>query len=89
MLTPDAIQILAVATMCAGLVAAGALAGWTLRGRVRQGIEASAVPPLARIEVQLLGHTLRTDAIVDQAQLESLANGLGMTITPMPSRRLQ
>jgi len=73
----------------AWLFAIGALIGWSARGYVRRRATAAAPEPLTEVRIHVFGQTVKTDMGVDLSKLETLANGCGYTLTPMPTRTLQ
>ena len=42
--------------------------------------------PVVRVEIKLSGRSVQTDMEVTVPLLESIANGIGMTLVPAPSR---
>jgi hypothetical protein len=41
---------------------------------------------VVRVEIKLSGSTVQTDMEVTMPLLESIANGIGLTLIPMPSK---
>lgn len=79
----------ATAAMCIGLFTAGALIGWQCRERKERQRREPGSKSVLDVEISLLNSTVSTKVAVDVAQIESIANSIGMTMTPLPSRRLQ
>ncbi len=83
-------DVFAALTMVAGLLAAGAMLGWSTRGRLDRTVPpTSPAPPLVSFKVQFMQYTMQTDARVDLDLLETLANSVGRYTAPLPSEALQ
>jgi hypothetical protein len=76
--------IAAASVAAAGLFAAGYLTGRIHAFFAARSKPADAERPLARFEVTLVGQTIRTDAVVDQDLLDTLAHGVGRYTLPLP-----
>lgn len=75
----------AAATMASGLIAAGVMIGWRLCERFNRPAPTPEPAVAARVVVTVLGRTVQTDLMLDKAQLEVLANGIGRYTAPLPS----
>jgi len=76
----------------AWLLLTGALFGWAVRayvGRRREPTVPARPSTLTEVQIHVFGQTVQTDMTVNLANLETLANGIGYTLTPMPTRTLQ
>lgn len=79
-----------IARFCVPVLLAIAVASaWSFRwGKesASKSLQQPVAPPaLARVEVQLAGTAVRTDIVIDLLALEAFANGIGKTLTALPS----
>ena len=86
----DALVLFAVIALVGGSGFAGVLlADRLITNRRRVKAPAADPAPFAAVQVEVFGASTRTTILVDRVKLELLANGLGMTLVPLTTMRVQ
>jgi len=86
----DALVLFAIVVLVGGSGFMGVLLADRFITNRRRAKEPAADPALfAAVQVEVFGASTRTTILVDRAKLELLANGLGMTLVPLTTMRVQ